>query len=41
MLATHGRHEGAVFPGTTGTEDGAVQRISSDARRTDRVTHTG
>lgn len=37
MLAPHGRHEGAVFSGT----DGAVQRISSDARRTDRVAHTG
>jgi len=37
-VATHGRDEGAVF---TGTEDGTIWRVSHDARRIDRVAHTG
>ena len=38
VVGTHGRDEGAVF---TGTEDGSIFRISHDARRIDRVAHTG
>jgi len=38
VVGIHGRDEGAVF---TGTEDGSIFRISHDARRIDRVAHTG
>lgn len=38
VVATSGRHEGSVF---TGTEDGAIFRISHDGRKVDRVAHTG
>jgi len=38
VVATDGPDEGAVF---TGTEDGAIQRISHDGRRVDRVADTG
>lgn len=38
VVATHGPDEGAVF---TGTEDGAVWRVSHDGRRIDRVASTG
>ncbi|GAA4805334.1 SMP-30/gluconolactonase/LRE family protein [Nocardioides caeni] len=38
VLATSGPDEGAQF---TGTEDGAIHRISHDGRRIDRVAHTG
>jgi sugar lactone lactonase YvrE len=38
VVGTSGRDEGAVF---TGTADGSIWRISSDARRTDLVARTG
>ena len=38
VVGTHGRDEGAVF---TGTADGSIFRIGHDARRIDRVAHTG
>ena len=38
VVATSGPHEGGVF---TGTEDGAIFRISHDGRTIDRVAHTG
>ena len=38
VVATHGPDEGSVF---TGTEDGAVWRVSHDGRRIDRVADTG
>lgn len=38
LVATGGPHEGAVY---TGTEDGAVLRVSHDGRRVTRVGHTG
>ena len=38
VVGTHGRDEGAVF---TGTADGSIFRVSHDARRIDRVAHTG
>jgi sugar lactone lactonase YvrE len=38
VVATDGPDEGAVF---TGTEDGAIQRISHDGRRVDQVADTG
>jgi len=38
VVATDGPDEGAVF---TGTEDGAIQRISPDGRRVDQVADTG
>lgn len=38
VVATHGRHEGAVF---TGTEDGSIWRIAHHGRRIDRVADTG
>ncbi len=38
VVATSGPHEGSVF---TGTEDGAIFRISHDGRTIDRVAHTG
>jgi sugar lactone lactonase YvrE len=38
VVATSGRHEGAVY---TGTEDGSIFRLSHDGRRIDRVAHTG
>lgn len=38
VVATHGPDEGAVF---TGTQDGAVWRVSYDGQRIDRVAHTG
>lgn len=38
VVGTHGRDEGAVF---TGTEDGAILRVSHDGQRIDRVAHTG
>lgn len=38
LVATAGPHEGSVF---TGTEDGAVLRVSHDGRRVTRVGHTG
>jgi hypothetical protein len=38
VVAGSGPDEGAVF---TGTEDGAIQRISHDGRRVERVAHTG
>lgn len=38
MVSTHGADKGAVF---TGTEDGAIWRVSPDTRRLDRVACTG
>jgi sugar lactone lactonase YvrE len=38
VVATGGRFEGAVY---TGTEDGAIWRVSHDGHRTDRVADTG
>ena len=38
VVATSGRHEGCVY---TGTEDGAVLRLSHDGLRLARVAHTG
>ncbi|TWG97009.1 Gluconolactonase [Nocardioides sp. J9] len=38
VVATSGPDEGCVF---TGTEDGAIFRVSHDGRRIDRVAHTG
>lgn len=38
LVGTDGADEGAVF---TGTEDGAVLRISHDARHISRIAHTG
>ena len=38
VVATSGRHEGAVY---TGTEDGSIFRLSYDGRRVDRVADTG
>lgn len=38
VLATSGPDEGALF---TGTDDGAIHRISHDGRRIDRIAHTG
>ncbi len=38
VVALSGPDEGAVF---TGTEDGAIQRISHDGRRVERVANTG
>lgn len=38
LVATAGPHQGSVF---TGTEDGAVLRVSHDGRRVTRVGHTG
>lgn len=38
VVATSGPHEGSVF---TGTDDGAIFRISHDGRTIDRVAHTG
>lgn len=38
VVATGGPHEGAVY---TGTDDGSIVRLSHDARRIDRVAHTG
>ena len=38
VVATAGPDEGAVF---TGTEDGAIQRISHDGRRVEQVADTG
>ncbi len=38
VVAPSGPDEGAVF---TGTEDGAIWRVSHDGRRIDQVTHTG
>jgi sugar lactone lactonase YvrE len=37
VVATHGPDEGAVF---TGTEDGAIWRVTHDAARVDRVAET-
>jgi sugar lactone lactonase YvrE len=38
VVATDGPDEGAVF---TGTDDGAIQRISHDGRRVEQVANTG
>ena len=38
VVATHGPDEGAVF---TGTEDGAIWRVSPDGAKVDRVADTG
>jgi sugar lactone lactonase YvrE len=38
VVATSGPDEGAVF---TGTEDGAILRVSHDGQKVDRVAHTG
>ena len=38
VVATHGPDEGAVF---TGTEDGAIWRVSPDGGKVDRVAETG
>ncbi|WP_435769210.1 SMP-30/gluconolactonase/LRE family protein [Nocardioides sp. SYSU DS0651] len=38
LVATSGPDEGCVF---TGTEDGAIFRVSPDGARVDRVAHTG
>ncbi|MBS42045.1 MAG: strictosidine synthase [Nocardioides sp.] len=38
VVATHGPHEGSVF---TGTEDGAIHRVSHDGRTVEKVAHTG
>ncbi len=38
VVATGGQHEGAVF---TGTEDGAIWRLSHDGRRVEKVADTG
>jgi sugar lactone lactonase YvrE len=38
VVGTHGPDEGAVF---TGTEDGAIWRVSHDGRKVDRVADTG
>jgi hypothetical protein len=38
VVATHGPDEGAVF---TGTEDGAIWRVSHDGNKVDRVAETG
>ncbi|GAA3651493.1 SMP-30/gluconolactonase/LRE family protein [Nocardioides ginsengisoli] len=38
VVATHGPDQGCVF---TGTEDGAIFRISPDGGRVERVAHTG
>ena len=38
VVATSGPDEGSVF---TGTEDGAIFRVSPDGDRIDRVAHTG
>jgi len=38
VVGTHGPDEGAVF---TGTEDGAIWRVSHDGRKVDRVAETG
>ncbi len=38
VVATHGPDEGAVF---TGTEDGAIWRVSPDGAKVDRVAETG
>ncbi|WP_193607219.1 SMP-30/gluconolactonase/LRE family protein [Nocardioides lijunqiniae] len=38
VVATGGPDEGAVF---TGTEDGAILRVSHDGQKVDRVAHTG
>jgi sugar lactone lactonase YvrE len=38
VVAVHGPHQGWVF---TGTEDGAVYRVSPDGERIERVAHTG
>ncbi len=38
VVATHGPDEGAVF---TGTEDGAIWRVSPDGAKIDRVAETG
>jgi sugar lactone lactonase YvrE len=38
VVATHGPDEGSAF---TGTEDGAIWRVSHDGGKLDRVAHTG
>ena len=38
VVATHGPDEGSVF---TGTEDGAIWRVSADGAKVDRVADTG
>lgn len=38
VVATSGPHEGSVF---TGTEDGAIFRVSHDGQSVERVAHTG